>query len=70
MALTPVQQEKVSTDFMYLRDKAIIETISEKKRVVLRNVKKQPGRAVELQLTYGLRSDQSLFGELQGSDFS
>jgi hypothetical protein len=41
MALTPVQQEKVSTDFMYLRDKAIMETISEKKRVVIRNVKKQ-----------------------------
>jgi hypothetical protein len=41
MALTPVQQEKVSTDFMYLRDKAITETISEKKCVVIRNVKKQ-----------------------------
>jgi hypothetical protein len=41
MSLTLVQQKAVSLDFMYLIDKAIIETISEKKRGVIRRVKQQ-----------------------------
>jgi hypothetical protein len=41
MSLTLVQQEAVFLDFMYLIDKAITETISEKKRSVIRRVKQQ-----------------------------
>ena len=70
MSLALVQQEDVSLDFMYLRDKAVIETISEKKRGVIRNVKKQ----VELLCcnlpTAFVQINAFLeFGEIQGSDF-
>jgi hypothetical protein len=71
LALTEEKQSELPLDFMYLRDKAIIESSTEEKRKVMRDVKKQvPGRAVVLQITSGLRSDQCLFGAIQGRDFS
>jgi hypothetical protein len=68
--LTLDEQKALSTDFMYLKDKAIIESSAEEKRKVIRNVKKQVELLSCNLLTYGLRSDQSLFGAIQGSDFS
>jgi hypothetical protein len=41
MALTEEKQRALSLDFMYLRDKAIIESSSEKKRSVVRRVKQE-----------------------------
>jgi hypothetical protein len=40
-ALTEDEQRALSRDFMYLRDKAIIESSTEEKRKVMRSVKKQ-----------------------------
>ena len=66
-ALTEDEQRALSRDFMYLRDKAIIESSTEEKRKVMRNVKKQVELlCCKLPLS-GLRSDQFLFGAIQGS---
>jgi hypothetical protein len=39
--LTLVEQSELPLDFMYLKDKAIIESSTEEKRKVMCNVKKQ-----------------------------
>jgi hypothetical protein len=41
LALTEEKQSELPLDFMYLRDKAIIESSAEEKRKVMRDVKKQ-----------------------------
>jgi hypothetical protein len=41
LALTEEKQSELSRDFMYLRDKAVIESSSEEKRSVIRSAKQQ-----------------------------
>jgi hypothetical protein len=70
MSLTLVEQKAVSLDFMYLSDRAIIESSSEKRRSVIRRVKQEVKLLAVLQLTSCLFSDHCLFGAIQGRDFS
>jgi hypothetical protein len=70
LALTAKKQSELSLDFMYLRDRAIIESSTEEKRKVMRKVKKHVEQLCCILPLAFVQINQCLFGAIQGTDFS